>query len=148
MLQWQKRAFNELKTQELYDILALRESVFIVEQKSIYHDLDYRDQQSLHLLGIENQQLVAYARILPKDLAYPNAVSFGRIVTAASVRGKSFGKALMQQLMQHFTEINNSLPIIISAQQYLEKFYQSYGFNTMSEPYDEDGIPHIKMVKQ
>jgi ElaA protein len=147
MMHWHFKTFQELTKDELYELFFLRQTVFIVEQNSAYLDADYKDQDSLHLLGKIDNKLAAYARVLPKDLAYPNAVSLGRVVTANFARKKGLGKELIQQILSYFEKTNNTLPIIISAQQYLEHFYQSFGFQTISEPYDEDGIPHIKMKK-
>jgi ElaA protein len=148
MVHWNWKSFQELSKQELYDLLALRANVFIVEQQSPYGDLDYRDQHSLHLLGKKDDKLAAYLRILPENVAYPNAVSIGRFVTAAFVRGQGLGKEMMRHALLYLKTNGNKAPIVISAQLYLEKFYQSFGFETRSEPYDEDGILHIKMEKK
>jgi ElaA protein len=147
MLQWKWRTFQELSNQELYDVLALRQSVFIVEQQCPYPDLDFKDQLCKHLLGFDGQSLAAYLRLLPKDNPYQDAISFGRVATATFARGKGYGKEMMNQILLYLKQHDNNLPIIISAQMYLEKFYQSFGFTTISEPYDEDWIPHIKMKR-
>lgn len=147
MLDWRWRSFEELSNQELYDILALRQTVFLIEQQCIYPDTDYRDQKCQHLLGMQDNKLAAYLRVLPKDMPYPGAVSFGRVLTAPFARKQGLGKQLIEKTLLYLTEIGNTLPIIISAQMYLEQFYQSFGFKTVSQPYDEDGIPHIKMKK-
>lgn len=147
MLQWKWCTFQELNNQDLYDVLALRQSVFIVEQQCPYPDLDNKDQLCKHLLGFEEKSLAAYLRLLPKDQPYQDAISFGRVATAHFARGKGYGKEMMRHVLQHLDQTGNTHPIIISAQMYLEKFYQSFGFVTISEPYDEDWIPHIKMKR-
>lgn len=146
MLEWKWVSFSELTNAELYDICALRQEVFVLEQQCFYLDLDYRDQVANHLMGIQDQKLVAYLRLLPKDLPYANAISFGRVLTAPTVRGTGVGKKLLQQVLDYLKERNNQHDIIISAQLYLEKMYQSFGFKSVGEPYDEDNIPHIKMI--
>lgn len=148
MLHWNWRSFHELNTTELYDVLALRQSVFIDEQQCRFMDIDYRDQHCTHLLGREHNRLAAYLRVLPKDLAYPNAVSFGRVVTAPFARGIGMGKELVREALSYIKLHYADTPIIISAQMYLEKFYQSFDFKTISEQYMEDGIPHIKMERK
>lgn len=147
MQQWEWRTFEELNNQELYDILSLRQEVFVIEQHCFYSDLDYQDQQAMHLLGINEGKLTAYLRLLPAHTPYPDAVSFGRVLTAPFARGRGLGKDLITQVLLYLDKRQNTLPIMISAQLYLERFYQSFGFETISGPYDEAGIPHIKMKK-
>lgn len=148
MLTWTWNTFDELTPRALYDILALRMEVFMLEQKCLYPELDYNDQDALHLLGTKNGKLVAYLRLLPKDYAYPGAVSFGRVVSSPSVRGEGIGKKLMLQVLAYLEQQNNTVPIIIYAQLYLQRFYESFGFKIQGESYLEDDIPHIQMVKQ
>lgn len=146
-MKWKLASFSELSTKELYDILALRQDVFILEQRCPYPDLDYRDHKAEHLMGVLDGKIVAYLRLLPKDLPYTGAISFGRVLTAKSVRGQGVGKELIEQVLSYLEKNNNTLPIVISAQLYLEKFYQSFGFKSLGEAYDEDSIPHIKMKR-
>ncbi|KTD17410.1 GNAT family N-acetyltransferase [Legionella jordanis] len=137
-------SFEELSINTLYDILALRNQVFIVEQQCVYQDLDFKDQQARHLLVYDAGKLIAYARILPfnhKDM------SFGRLVTAQSHRRFGLGKQLMASILTYLQTHFASQAIVITAQQYLQHFYQSYGFLPEGEPFDMDGILHIKMVK-
>src|SRR5689334_12191049 len=122
MLSWQWRSFADLSNQELYDILALREKVFTLEQKCTYNDLDYIDQKAMHLLGVRDQQLVAYLRVIPQDILYPGAVSFGRVLTIQEARGQGISKAMVQETLRYLKQNHNTAPIIISAQLYLEKF--------------------------
>ena len=136
--------FENLSTDELYKLLQLRARIFIVEQNCPYLDLDDKDRTSLHLLGYENQNLVAYSRILPPGICYEEA-SIGRVIVDKTFRGKNAGKELMQKSIDLTLSAFNTNRIVISAQQYLEKFYKDLGFVTESEAYMEDFIPHIKM---
>ena len=147
MTTWTWLSFEELTKNQLYAILALRQEVFVLGQKSFYTDLDYLDQKCMHLLGMQDHQLAAYLRILPKDLVYPNAVSIGRVVTAPFARGQGIGKQLVDEAMNYLHQHHQQIPIVISAQLYLEKFYGLYGFQSQGAPYDEDGILHIEMRK-
>ncbi len=143
-IQWQWQPFDKLTNQQLYQLLQLRSSVFVVEQNCIYQDVDGIDQQSWHLLGYDGDQLVAYLRVFVKN----DQSIIGRIVTAISHRGMGLGKEIMQQAMAYIRSHADRFPqsIYLMAQHYLEAFYQSFGFATHSEPYDEDGIPHIDML--
>ncbi len=150
MLHWQWKRFAELTVDELYRLLALREQVFVVEQKSIYQDADGYDRGAHHLLGNASGEpapiLAAYLRVLPPGLKYPEA-SFGRVVTAPSQRRHGYGKALVEKGLA-FIEANfPGTPIRIGAQHYLQRFYEGYGFRRISDVYDEDGIPHIDMLR-
>jgi ElaA protein len=145
---WVWRSFDALSPEELYDILALRQAVFIIEQQCIYPDMDYRDQQAMHLLGKINNELCTYVRLLSVNLPYPNAISFGRVATCLTARGNGLAKEAIKQTMLYLQKIHPSVAIVISAQLYLQKFYAFWGFKAVGEPYDEDGVPHIKMQKE
>jgi ElaA protein len=140
--------FNELSTLELYAILKLRQEVFIVEQNCPYLDCDGKDLESYHLLCYDTEQnLVAHSRLLPEGISYKGFVSIGRVVSAESVRGKGFGKLLMQESLHQIKLLFGEVPIKIGAQSYLLKFYSSFGFVSTGEEYLEDGIPHTNMVR-
>ncbi len=143
------KPFADLTSLELYGILQLRSEVFVVEQNCVYQDVDGFDLNAHHVLALIESQVVAYARLLPPGAKYPDA-SMGRVVSHASVRGTGIGKLLMHTALSHCDLLWPEAAITISAQAYLEKFYQSLGFDTQSEPYLEDDIPHIEMrrIKQ
>ncbi|AUC85760.1 GNAT family N-acetyltransferase [Polaribacter sp. ALD11] len=138
------KSFNELTINELYNILQLRSEVFVVEQDCVYQDIDFKDQKSLHVFGTKNNAIVAYTRIFKPGDYFENA-SIGRVVVATSERKYGFGhdliKASIKAIKIHF-KVDE---ITISAQKYLNKFYESHQFIQVSEEYLEDGIPHIKM---
>jgi ElaA protein len=145
MYHWQTKPFNTLTAQDLYAILQLRAQVFVVEQNCPYLDLDGKDAAS-HVMCMQGTQLVAYTRILPIGIAYPNYASIGRVVNASSQRGTGLGKKLMEHTINQLYTLYGKQPIKIGAQFYLKSFYESFGFNTTGEVYDEDGIPHIAML--
>ncbi|HKL90636.1 MAG TPA: GNAT family N-acetyltransferase, partial [Allomuricauda sp.] len=89
------KTFNELTTEELYQILRLRSEVFVVEQDCVYQDVDNKDQKALHVLGIKNNEVVAYTRVFePGD--YFDNVSIGRVVVSQDQRKYGLGKQIMQ----------------------------------------------------
>tara|TARA_B110000858_G_scaffold193768_1_gene246901 strand:+ start:185 stop:652 length:468 start_codon:yes stop_codon:yes gene_type:complete len=145
---WKCQRFDELSTEDLYRILQLRAEVFVVEQNCVYQDVDGFDQQALHVMGElvagDEAEIVCYTRLLPPGVKYEGA-AIGRVVTQKSVRGGGVGKALMVHSIASCEEHWPGKAITISAQQYLEKFYTELGFETQSEAYAEDGIPHIRM---
>jgi ElaA protein len=142
---WTYKHFNELTNTELYDILHLRNIVFVVEQNCVYNDTDGKDKESWHLCGSIDNKLVAYVRILPPGVSYPEA-SIGRVVTHPNYRSKGHGIELMKIAIDKTRSLFNTNSIRISAQCYLLKFYSDLGFTTVGEEYLEDGIPHIEMV--
>ncbi|WP_224367599.1 GNAT family N-acetyltransferase [Hyalangium versicolor] len=150
MLLWQWKRFEELAVDELYRVLALREQVFVVEQKSIYQDADGHDPGAHHLLGTVPESpeplLAAYLRVLPPGLKYAEA-SFGRVVTAPSMRRYGYGKLLVEKGLAFIEATFPGAPIRIGAQHYLQRFYEGFGFRCVSDVYDEDGIPHIDMLR-
>ena len=140
------KMFNELSTHELYVILQLRSEVFVVEQDCVYQDLDNKDQDAFHVLGVLDNEIVAYARIFkPGD--YFLESSIGRIVVKKEFTKFQYGYQLVQNSIQFIENNLQQNTILISAQSYLTKFYNSLGFTQVGEEYLEDGIPHIKMLK-
>jgi len=140
------KRFNELSTQELYTVLQLRAEVFVVEQDCVYQDLDNKDLDAYHVLGVLDTKIVAYARIFkPGD--YFLESSIGRIVVKKEFRKFQYGYQLVQNSILFIENNLQQNTILISAQSYLTKFYNSLGFTQVGEEYLEDGIPHIKMLK-
>lgn len=147
MMNWTIKAFEELTVQELYDVLHLRNEIFVVEQQCAYQDLDYSDQKALHLMGRNAEgRLVAYTRLFGPGIKYAEA-SIGRVITSQLARGTGTGRQLMEKSIAAVEEAYGKGPIKIGAQQYLHRFYTSLGFEQTSDTYMEDGIPHIEMVR-
>ena len=141
-------SFHQLSLRELHDLMALRQEVFVVEQNCPYLDADGKDLPAHHLLGYnDNGQLLAYSRLLPKGVSYEKHPSFGRVVTAASIRGAGQGRKLMEKTLEWMGRLFGKDAIKISAQCYLIPFYESLGFQTVGKEYLEDDIPHIGMVR-
>lgn len=146
-INWLLKKFDELTPHQLYAILQLRNEVFVVEQNCVFQDADNKDQNSYHLMGFSGKELVAYTRLVPAGEAYDEA-SIGRVVTSPSVRGSGAGKELMQQSIKNLYQLFGKQPIKLGAQLYLKKFYESFGFEKVSDVYLEDGIEHIYMIKK
>jgi ElaA protein len=147
MVSWQCKFFTELTNFELYKILQLRNEVFIVEQNCVYQDCDDKDLKAYHFMGWDDDKLVAYTRLLSPGISYPDAASIGRVITSPSVRGKNVGKELMTNSIAEVYRLFGKIPIRISAQFYLKRFYESFSFVQYSDVYMEDGIEHIGMKK-
>ena len=150
---WQCKNFSNLSVEQLYELLKLRVDVFVVEQTCYYPDLDSdknkldRHPKTVHLLGYQKDELVAYLRILPRDESYQDKISIGRVAIAETARGKGLGNELMVEALR-LCELNfPNESIKISAQQHLKSYYQQHGFEQVSEMYLEDGIPHIAMER-
>lgn len=139
--------FDDLDVNTLYDVLALRMSVFCVEQNCPYLDPDGKDKLAWHVLAMFGGELVGTARILMPGEAYPDAVSIGRIANVAKVRGKKVGFRVVKTAVQACDEYFPEHPIRIGAQRYLTGFYEQFGFEVIGEPYLEDGIVHVTMER-
>ena len=145
-LNWAWSRFADLGVDNLYDALALRCRVFILEQGP-YLDPDGLDRHAWHLLGRNGHgELQAYLRIVDPGLKYEEP-SIGRVITAAEVRGTGMGRALFAAGVRHCETVWPGRGIRISAQAHLEKLYGSHGFVRVGEPYLEDDIPHLEMLK-
>ena len=145
-IQWLLKKFEELTPYQLYAILQLRNEVFVVEQNCVFQDADDKDQNAYHLMGFENNKLVAYTRLVAPGEIYEQP-SIGRVVTSPVVRRSGTGKELMKQSIDAVYNLFGIQPIKIGAQLYLKKFYESLGFEQVSAIYLEDGIEHIYMIK-
>ena len=148
-LHWRVQRFDALSTEALYRILAARVEVFVVEQNCPYPELDGLDSVGLHVSCYRNENpgatLLAYARILPPGAVFDD-VAIGRVLTTEAGRGRGLARLLMRHALEAVEKEFGPVPVRISAQQYLEGFYRSLGFETISDVYLEDGIPHLEMV--
>ncbi len=148
MLNWTHCPFDRLTVRDLYQILKLRQDVFVIEQSCIYPDLDNLDERCVHLFGKDsNQQIKAYLRIIPPGVKR-DIPAMGRIVVAPDVRGRNIAYFLMDQGIMLTGRLYPEMDLFVSAQEYLEKFYEKLGFVKISDMYLDDGIPHIDMVKK
>jgi len=139
--------FEALSAQALYQILDLRNKVFVVEQQCIYLDTDYKDHDALHMSGWSIQgDLLCYCRILAPGISFEKSSSLGRIITAPETRGTGLGKKMVDEAIRKTLELYPAIPIQIEAQSYLLRFYQNFGFNPIGKEYLLDGIPHHEMV--
>jgi len=139
------KRFKELSVEEIYQILKVRADVFIVEQKCIYKDIDGKDEKAIHVLGKENNEIIAYTRILQNDEQY-KFPSISRVVVKKKNRGNKRGKEIMKETIKYIVEELKEKTIVLAAQKYLEKFYRELGFIAEGEEYLEDEIPHQKMM--
>lgn len=139
---WREEPFAALTPSELYAICALRQRVFVVEQNCVYVDADGYDPPSRHLWAEHGGVLHAYLRIVPAGAKFAE-VSLGRVVTAPEARGTGLGRDLVRRGLASV----GAVPVRIGAQAHLEKFYGELGFVRASGLYDEDGIPHIEMLR-
>jgi ElaA protein len=172
-ISWQWTRFEGLSLQALYEMLALRQKVFVLEQGP-YLDADGLDQHSWHLLGrvsgapgagpggappegiqaprsgpppLENGELLLYLRVVDPGLKYDEP-SIGRVVIDKTLRGTGLGRVMMAEAMKRCGEAWPGRANRISAQAHLSKFYGEFGFVPVGEPYLEDNIPHLQMLRQ
>ena len=146
-IQWKIKPFRALSLTEMYSLLQLRSQVFVVEQNCVYQDIDGKDAKALHLMGEYDGKIVAYCRLF-KSGDYFQEASIGRVVIDAKYRDKKWGHEMMKQAIAGIETHFKETKIIISAQLYLQKFYESHGFVQTSEMYLEDDIPHIEMKRE
>ena len=139
------KSFEELNKAEFYQIVQLRIEVFIVEQNCPYPDLDDKDQEAQHVWIEDTGEIVCYLRINPAGSRFVEP-SLGRIVTKKRHRKQGLAEVLINKAINLVCE-KESRPIRISAQCYLEKYYEKFGFLKASEEYLEDDIPHIEMLR-
>lgn len=141
------KRFHELNIDELYTILHLRSEVFVVEQDCVYQDIDYKDQSAFHVIGVKDNEIIAYTRVFDSG-DYFDLPSIGRILVKEDQRKFKYGYTLVEKSIEYIQQNFKKTAIMISAQKYLLRFYNSLGFIQQGEEYLEDGIPHIKMIRE
>ena len=132
--------FTQLSTQQLFQIYKLRVDVFVVEQQCPYHEVDDIDLESYHIyLQDDNNDILSYCRPYQQNDTY----HIGRVIS--SERRKGYGTQIMKTVIQFAKKNLKANTIIIEAQTYAVEFYKKLGFVVISEPFDEDGIEHVRM---
>ena len=144
-MKFKVKKFSKLSVDELYDLLHLRQQIFVVEQNCIYLDADGIDKDCLHLFGIVDKKIAGYARIIPAGFTYPTP-SIGRVVVDEKYRGNKYAYKLMQQAIKVAIHKFEAKKITISAQLYLKEFYEKIGFKVAGKVYLDCDLPHLKMV--
>jgi len=140
--------FAGLDLRTLYEVLALRQRVFIVEQRCLFLDADGQDERALHVLHRDERGVIdAYARLFLPTPETPHA-RFGRVVTAPEVRGQGLGHRLVDAALAALTELAPHAEVHISAQAHLDAWYSKHRFVVVGELYLEDDIPHLHMVRR
>jgi len=143
---WHCLPFDQLSVSDFHNLLQLRINVFVVEQNCPYPELDDKDPKVFHVFGKQGNQVVAVARLLAKGISY-DEWSIGRVATHLDYRKQKLGHELMHYCHEQIEAIAGKVPIRISAQEYLQQFYESQGYKKVSEMYLEDDIPHIEMLR-
>ena len=146
-IEWHFFRFDELSAADLYAVLQLRGEVFVVEQTCVFQDMDGSDDKALHVLGKQGGQLVAYARCFAAGVKFAEA-SIGRVITRAALRGTGAGHLLLEKAITGLARQWGAQAIRIGAQARLALFYRQHGFAETGEPYQEDGIAHIEMLRK
>ena len=139
------KTFNELTIDELYEIVKSRFEVFVCEQKIIEdQEFDDKDNISYHIMSKENDKVVAYCRIVPKEIGY-DYTSIGRVLVLSSYRRKGIAQEMIKVALDFIKNNLNENIVVLSGQLYAKGLYESVGFNVISDVYDEVNIPHVKM---
>lgn len=139
------RRYDELTRDELYDILRLRVAVFVVEQNCPYMELDGRDRAAVHVWLEDADGIAAYLRVMDRGVESRH-VSIGRVVTAR--RGLGLGSRVLAEGIRVARETFGAGSIYLEAQVYARGFYEKAGFRQVSDEFLEDGIPHIRMIRE
>lgn len=143
----QIKKFDDLTTSELYKILNLRNEVFVVEQNCAYLDTDGKDEVAHHIMVWHDEVLAAYARVFAPGIKYATS-SIGRVVVNQAHRELKLGHLLMEHAVKAVEDLYKTGTITLSAQAHLQRFYNKHGFETVSEEYMEDDIPHVEMIRK
>jgi len=141
-LEW--RGFTDFSTAELYDLLRFRQAIFVVEQASPFPDLDGIDHGARHLLARAGAELIGCLRLY----RHHGQAHIGRLAVARAWRGCGLGRRMMTEALALCRREFPGDPVVLGAQIYLQRFYESFGFVAASAEYDDAGVPHIDMVRE
>jgi ElaA protein len=150
-IEWRWKRFDDLTTAEVYDMLAARSAVFVVEQNCVYGDIDGLDIDGWHLFAYGASDgrpaLAGYLRVLlpGRPDESEKDVRIGRVLTTAQFRGIRLGNAMLERALAHIIAQWPDEPVSLHAQAHLQRFYGAFGFVPSSGIHDEDGIPHVWM---
>jgi ElaA protein len=136
------KRFDELTSAELYEILKLRNAVFIVEQNCAYQDIDGLDETAYHMWLEDENGIAAYVRLFPPGVRFEDSV-IGRVIAVR--RRSGVGSQIIRMAQSAVREVFGTDSVTIEAQVYAREFYEKLGFVQQSGEFDEDGIPHILM---
>lgn len=142
MLKLYIKRFDQLNVNELYEILKLRQDIFILEQQCLYSDIDFIDEKSLHIYYQEKGKIITYLRMFEKDT---NTCQLGRIISLN--RRQGFGTSLINETLQLLKQEKKYEKVYVEAQKYAIEFYEKLGFYVISDVFLEDGIEHVKMER-
>ncbi len=145
MMELKIKKFNELTTNELYEIIKSRIDIFVVEQNCPYSELDGKDKECYHVFYEEDEKVLAYCRVAPKGVVF-ESVAIGRVITVARKTG--LGKLLIKEAVDVAVQKFSADKIEIGAQIQAQGFYEKCGFKVTDNEYIEDGIPHVMMYMQ
>jgi ElaA protein len=137
------KKFELLTNQEVYQILDIRNDVFVIEQKIFYLDTDFKDQHCIHYFIMDDDQMISYLRLIPPNLKYQE-YSIGRVATKKAYRRQGLAQKLVMQAMQDI----KGQPVRISGQAYLKSYYEKMGFKVVKDLYLEENIPHYEMLHE
>ncbi len=138
-----KKKFDELTVDELYQIIHLRLKVFLEEQKIYYVDTDFLDQKCVHYFIKDGERVVSYLRLIPKGEKY-EYIGIGRVVTDANYRRKGLCAALINEVLKNF----KGNPVYLHGQAYLQEYYEKLGFKTISDAFVEEDVLHYEMLNE
>ena len=138
--------FNDLTVEEFYEIAKARYEVFACEQHIFEeNDFDDTDKVSYHVFSYDNDKIVAYLRIIPKEFSYYENTGIGRVLVLKEYRRSGLAKKMVYFAIDFITEILKEDSISLSAQEYISSLYEKCGFIAVSDVYLEVGIPHVEM---
>ncbi len=146
-IEWRWRRLEEFDAPALYEMLALRQRIFVIEQRSLYLDADGLDSETEHLTGHEGEHLACCLRLLPPGVRGRDA-AIGRVAVDRAWRGQGLAREMMTLALARIRERHGPVAVRLAAQQHLVPFYAGFGFDPVSPPYDEDGIPHVDMLRE
>lgn len=138
---WKIKQFDELTTDELFEILRLRVSIFVVEQERIYQEIDEVDKHAIHVFKWEDGRVIAYARVFKEN----DVAVFGRVGVKKSFRGNGLANELMENIFDVLNSKFKNDKVKIIAQTEVQRFYEKWGFTVIGEPYIHEHTPHIDM---
>ena len=145
LIEWRWRRLDEFDSRSLYQMLALRQRIFVIEQRCIYLDTDGLDGDTEHLTGHDGDHLACCLRMMPPGLR-GRAAAIGRVAVDRAYRGQGLAREMMGLALARIQQRHAPVPVRLAAQEHLGGFYASLGFEAVSQPYDEDGIAHVDML--
>ncbi len=142
---------HELSPLQVHALYKLRVDIFVHEQQVPYAEIDDTDAAATtrHLLATDDSgAFMGVGRVYPSTVDGEDVLQFGRFAVTPAARGTGVARRIMDAALQLADAPSTPLPLYLTAQKPLTDYYRGYGFEVCGSEYDDEGVPHVPMIRR